>query len=351
MSGPTTGISAWRIFPTSAASMSKWIDLRAGCERGHLAGDAVVEPRADGDHEVGLVESPVRELRARACRARRSSAGGSPGRQPLPISVTTAGSRAASTSASSSAQASALSTPPPAYTIGRSAAAIASRRLADLPRVNLARRLPAGQVDVVRVLEVELRLLHVLRDVDEHRALAPGARDVERRLQDAGSSSTSWTSQECLTIGIVMPVRRSPGRRRCRSAFERTWPVMKTSGVESIHASAIGVTRFVAPGPGRRDRDSDLSGGARVALGHVACALLVAGQHVPHGRAPRDRVVGRAGSRRPGIPKATSTPSSSSARRIASEPEHPGPASLNATPRRSARGRSATAAAARSRRR
>ena len=30
---------------------------------------------------------------------------------------------------------------------------------------------------------------------------------------------------------------------------ERTWPVMQTSGVESIHASAIGVTRFVAPGP------------------------------------------------------------------------------------------------------
>jgi hypothetical protein len=31
--------------------------------------------------------------------------------------------------------------------------------------------------------------------------------------------------------------------------FVRTWPVMATSGVESIQASAIGVTRFVAPGP------------------------------------------------------------------------------------------------------
>ena len=28
-----------------------------------------------------------------------------------------------------------------------------------------------------------------------------------------------------------------------------TWPVMQTIGVESSHASAIGVTRFVAPGP------------------------------------------------------------------------------------------------------
>ena len=30
---------------------------------------------------------------------------------------------------------------------------------------------------------------------------------------------------------------------------ERTWPVMQTSGVESIQASAIGVVRFVTPGP------------------------------------------------------------------------------------------------------
>ncbi len=30
MSGPTTGISAWRIFPTSAASMSKWITFAPG---------------------------------------------------------------------------------------------------------------------------------------------------------------------------------------------------------------------------------------------------------------------------------------------------------------------------------
>ena len=30
LSGPTTGISAWRIFPTSAASMSKWITFAPG---------------------------------------------------------------------------------------------------------------------------------------------------------------------------------------------------------------------------------------------------------------------------------------------------------------------------------
>ena len=64
-----------------------------------------------------------------------------------------------------------------------------------------------------------------------------------------GSSSTSWTSHECLTIGIVIPVMSHSWNASVPIRNERTWPVMQTSGVESIHASAIGVTRFVAPGP------------------------------------------------------------------------------------------------------
>ncbi len=46
-------------------------------------------------------------------------------------------------------------------------------------------------------------------------------------------------------------------------------------------------------GARRRDRDADLPRGARVPLGHVACALLVPGEDVPHGRPARDRVVRR----------------------------------------------------------
>jgi hypothetical protein len=65
----------------------------------------------------------------------------------------------------------------------------------------------------------------------------------------AGSSSTSWTSHECLTIGMVMPVASISWNASVPMRLERTWPVIATSGVESIHASAIGVTRFVAPGP------------------------------------------------------------------------------------------------------
>ena len=52
-----------------------------------------------------------------------------------------------------------------------------------------------------------------------------------------------------MTIGIVMPVASISWNASVPISDERTCPVMQTSGVESIHASAIGVTRFVAPGP------------------------------------------------------------------------------------------------------
>ena len=46
-----------------------------------------------------------------------------------------------------------------------------------------------------------------------------------------------------------MPVASISWKASVPIRSERTWPVMQTSGVESIHASAIAVTRFVAPGP------------------------------------------------------------------------------------------------------
>jgi hypothetical protein len=52
-----------------------------------------------------------------------------------------------------------------------------------------------------------------------------------------------------LTIGIVTPVMSHSWKASVPIRGERTCPVTHTSGVESIHASAIGVTRFVAPGP------------------------------------------------------------------------------------------------------
>ncbi len=64
-----------------------------------------------------------------------------------------------------------------------------------------------------------------------------------------GISSGCWIMNECLTIGIVMPIVSASWKPSVPSSSVRTWPVMKTTGTESIIASVIGVTRFVAPGP------------------------------------------------------------------------------------------------------
>ena len=52
-----------------------------------------------------------------------------------------------------------------------------------------------------------------------------------------------------MTIGSVMPVTSASWKPSVPIRSVRTWPVMKTVGTESMWASAIAVTRFVAPGP------------------------------------------------------------------------------------------------------
>ena len=77
----------------------------------------------------------------------------------------------------------------------------------------------------------------------------PGSGDVESRLDDV---------REFLDVlnepRVLDDRERDAGRVRLLERVGadqavRTWPVMQTSGVESIHASAIGVTRLVTPGP------------------------------------------------------------------------------------------------------
>ena len=50
-------------------------------------------------------------------------------------------------------------------------------------------------------------------------------------------------------IGIVMPRMSASWKASVPIEALVTWPVTATIGTESMYASAIGVTRFVAPGP------------------------------------------------------------------------------------------------------
>ena len=80
----------------------------------------------------------------------------------------------------------------------------------------------------------------------------PG-RPVEAMWKAAWMYSGMWrgslTIIECLTIGIVMPLTSASWKPSVPIRSVRTWPVMNTVGTESMIASAIAVTRLVAPGP------------------------------------------------------------------------------------------------------
>ena len=92
--------------------MSAWTIVASGRERRQLAGDPVVEPGAERDEEVGLLQR--RDRGDGAVHAGHAEVlGWLSGKAPRAISVVTTGMPVSSASCSSSAVARALSTPPP----------------------------------------------------------------------------------------------------------------------------------------------------------------------------------------------------------------------------------------------
>ncbi len=155
------------------------------------------------------------------------------------------------------------------------------------------RRLPAGEVDGVRVREVELRFLDVAGDVDEDGAATAGAGHVERGLEH---------------VRQLLDVLHEPRVLDDRDRDPGDVALLERVRADEVRAHLAGDAderRRVHPGVGDRrdevrrararrgDRHSGPSRRACVPLGHVACALLVAGEHVAHGRAARERVVER----------------------------------------------------------
>ena len=64
-----------------------------------------------------------------------------------------------------------------------------------------------------------------------------------------GISSAVCTRKLCFVMGSVMPWMSASWKASVPIDGRATWPVIATIGTESMYASAIGVTRFVAPGP------------------------------------------------------------------------------------------------------
>ncbi len=64
-----------------------------------------------------------------------------------------------------------------------------------------------------------------------------------------GMSSVRVTRKLCLVIGMVMPRMSASWKASVPIDGPATCPVIATIGTESMYASAIGVTRLVAPGP------------------------------------------------------------------------------------------------------
>ena len=84
---PTMGTSTLTFLLTLAGSTSTWTMVALLGELVELAGDAVVEPGADGDDEVGLGHRHVGGVRCRACRACRDDCAMPDGKHPRPMSV------------------------------------------------------------------------------------------------------------------------------------------------------------------------------------------------------------------------------------------------------------------------
>src|SRR5918997_63622 len=128
-----------------------------------------------------------------------------------------------------------------------------------------------------------------------------------------GMSSGLVTRKLCLVIGIVMPRMSASWNASVPIEPLGTWPVIATTGTESMCASASGVTRLVAPGPDVAMQTPTLP---------VACAYPVAACPAPcswRTSTWRTFVESSSGSYAgrivpPGMPNTTSQPTSSSER-------------------------------------
>ncbi len=112
MSGPTTGMSAWRSFEISAESMSRWITFApaANAESLPVTRSSKREPTATSRSHLFIAQF---DHLGPCIPGQPKNSSWVSGNALLPMSVVITGSRPVSARSRSSSQASALSVPPP----------------------------------------------------------------------------------------------------------------------------------------------------------------------------------------------------------------------------------------------
>ncbi len=179
----------------------------------------------------------------------------------------------------------------------------------DLLAVRLGDGAVAGQLDLRRPVERRRLLLGVLRDVDEHGAGAPGRGDVHgggehgRHVLRLGDEERVLRDghRDARDVDLLEGVGAHRGREHLAGDREHR---------HRVHVG-VGDRRDQVRGARARGGDADAEAAARggVALGRVAGALLVAHEDVADGRGGHELVVERHD-------------------RAAREPEHVGDAEL-----------------------
>ena len=163
--------------------------------------------------------------------------------------------------------------------------------LADLPAVALAHRVVRAHLDRGRVVERRGLQRHVLRDVDHHRAGAAGAGDVEGLLHRHRQVAHVLDQEVVLDdrardadgVALLEGVEADRRRRHLPGDDHHR---------DRVHVGRGDAGHGIGDARARGDqRDADVAGGARIAVGGVHGGLLVAHQHVLDGVLLVQRVV------------------------------------------------------------
>ena len=277
--------------PISETSISTWIFFDAGSVVLQVSGDAVVEAHAEGEEEVGLLDGGVH----------------------VRLAVHPHHAEAERVAARKAAEAEERQRHGRAGLLGEGLEDLRRPRLDDavaredegalgggdqlggLPQVaslELGERAAAGRLHGLGPAELRRRLLHVLADVDEDRAGAARAGDLER-LDEGGGEVLDLRHEDVVLrdrhrdaddVGFLEGVRAEDLRGDLAGDEDDRDRVEHRRGDAGDEVRGAGTRRA--------EGDADAAAGAGVAVGRVRAPLLVPHEDVVD-RVLRHRVVDR----------------------------------------------------------